>query len=121
MIPISKQGSPLTNLSAFAITKDLTSMAIGMLDGTILLYRGKTLMNECRETTLTTEKNAIINMFFSKEDNATHLFYSTKSSLFCYQNLNSRKQLHQPGCPVGDVNGYGKRHSFIYNTGFLYI
>ena len=83
-------------------------MAFGLLDGSIYLIRGKNLLNsDFKDQIINLEKNAIINMFFSKEENFIHLFYSTKSSLYCFQNLTAKKLLHQPGSSVAALNSLG--------------
>lgn len=99
---IGKLGQPMTNYSSFAVSSDLTVLGFGLLDGTLLIIRGKNLLySDFKDQVIALEKNAIINMIFTRDDLLTHLFYSTKGSLCCYQNLTNRKLLHQPGSTIG--------------------
>lgn len=102
---IGKLGQPITNYSAFAVSSDLSALGFGLLDGSLFLIRGKNLINsDFKDQMISLEKNAIINMVFAKDDVVTHLFYSTKGSLYCYQNLSNKKLLNQPGSTIGSLS-----------------
>lgn len=98
-------GQPVTNYASFAVSPDLSVLGFGLLDGTLLLIRSKSLLgSELKDQIISLEKNAIINMVFSKDDIVNHLFYSTKTSLYCYQNLSNKKLLNQPGSTIGSLS-----------------
>lgn len=76
----------MENFISFAISSDLTAMAISEIDGSIRLYKAKNLLeDEIKESLLTLEKNPIINMFFFRNESGLHMFYmSKKNNVYCY-------------------------------------
>ena len=49
-VMIGKLGTPLLSIAAFAISSDLSAMALGEIDGTLKLYKAKNIVvNDFKE------------------------------------------------------------------------
>ena len=86
-IIISKNGNAIENYIAFAISSDLTALALSESDGTVRIIKSKNFITdfETKETFFSQEKSIIINIFFFRNELGLHMFYTTKKNcVWCY-------------------------------------
>ena len=112
---VGKLGNPLISFESFAISPDLTAMAFGLKDGSIIFFRGKNILTQdLKENVVYQDKTSILSLFFMKdENNNLSLYYATQSGLYCYHNLTTKRKLHDTGGAICDISVKG--HLFYVN------
>ena len=80
-----------------AISPDGTTIALGTQEGNILLYKSKNFFEtDAKDSVIPGDKGVAINrIFFGKDKDDLHLFYTSKSGVFALQKLQVKKEIFQ--------------------------
>lgn len=109
------QAGKVPKVTALAVHPNLSLMAVGFQDGSVMLYRGEVSRDRgSKRRVLLTVSSSITSLHIRHNTRATHLFVTTKNNIFCInctaRDKETTVELDSVGCEPGCATLADGRH-----------
>ncbi|ROT78394.1 putative vacuolar protein sorting-associated protein 11-like isoform X2 [Penaeus vannamei] len=109
------QAGKVPKVTALAVHPNLSLMAVGFQDGSVMLYRGEVSRDRgSKHRVLLTVSSSITSLHIRHNTRATHLFVTTKNNIFCInctaRDKETTVELDSVGCEPGCATLADGRH-----------